>query len=78
MIVRSMNSSTIHKPWLVLGLLLLQGCSAVQPWERGILAKPQMALDPHPLQSELRGHNYGSREAAGSGISGSGGGCGCY
>lgn len=80
MIERSMNSSIKHKPWpvLILGLSLLQGCAAVQPWERGILAKPQMALERTPLQSELRGHSYGSREAAGAGSSASGGGCGCY
>ncbi|MDO9161840.1 MAG: DUF4266 domain-containing protein [Methylococcaceae bacterium] len=53
------------------------GC-AVAPWERGNLAKPQMALDPHPLQTELSGHSHGSREAAGAGGSASGGGCGCY
>ncbi|ESS72939.1 hypothetical protein MGMO_41c00050 [Methyloglobulus morosus KoM1] len=56
----------------------LPACSTVQPWERGNLAKPQMALDPHPLQSSLRAHNYGSREAAAGGNAGQGGGCGCY
>jgi hypothetical protein len=54
------------------------GCSEVAPWQRGNLAKPQMALDPYPLHSSFRGHIYGSREAA-SGVSTSeGGGCGCY
>ncbi|WP_371928920.1 DUF4266 domain-containing protein [Methylomonas aurea] len=56
----------------------LTACAEVQPWERGNLAKPQMALDPYPLQSELRGHSYGAREAAGAGNAGTGGGCGCY
>ena len=56
----------------------LSGCAPVAPWERGILAKPQMALDPQPLQNGIRAHHYGSREAA-SGVSTSGGGgCGCY
>jgi len=55
----------------------LSGC-AVAPWERGNLAKPQMALDPNPMQTELLGHSHGSREAAGAGSSGTGGGCGCY
>lgn len=65
--------------WLVLLLSLqINGCSPVSPWQRGNLAKPQMALDPYPMLNEMRGHNYGSREAAaGSGSSG-GGGCGCY
>jgi hypothetical protein len=56
----------------------LSGCAQIAPWERGNLAKPQMAFDPYPMLNEMRAHNYGSREAAaGSGNSG-GGGCGCY
>jgi hypothetical protein len=56
----------------------ISGCTPVAAWERGNLAKPQMALDPTPMQSSLRSHIYGSREAASGGDSGSGGGCGCY
>lgn len=56
----------------------LSGCAPVAPWERGHLAKPQMALDPHPAQSGFREHIYGAREAASGGSSASGGGCGCY
>ena len=62
---------------LTMGVLLI-GCVPVQPWERGNLAKPQMALDPNPSQSALRTHNYGSREAAAGGNAAQGGGCGCY
>ncbi|NOU22738.1 MAG: DUF4266 domain-containing protein [Methyloglobulus sp.] len=58
--------------------MLVAACAPVQPWERGNLAKPQMALDPYPLQSALRAHNYGSREAAAGGNAAQGGGCGCY
>ncbi|MDO9104081.1 MAG: DUF4266 domain-containing protein [Methylovulum sp.] len=58
--------------------LCLAACTPVQPWERGHLAKPQMALDPYPLQSMLRAHNYGSREALSGGNAAQGGGCGCY
>lgn len=59
--------------------LLLSGCvSTVEPWQRGILAKPHMALDPHPLQRTLNTHIYNSREAASGGDSAGGGGCGCY
>ncbi len=61
-----------------INLLNLTACAPVQPWERGNLAKPQMALDPYPLQSALRAHNYGSREAAAGGNAAQGGGCGCY
>lgn len=59
--------------------LAVTSCTSVQPWERGVLAKPQMALDPTPMQSGIRMHNYSSREAAASiNSSGGGGGCGCY
>jgi len=63
--------------FLLLAVQLLSACS-VAPWERGILAKPQMALDSHPMQTEFRGHVYGSREAATGSSVGAGGGCGCY
>ena len=59
--------------------MLLTGCASVAPWERGNLAKPEMALDAHPSQTLFRSHAYSSREAAqSSGSTGSGGGCGCY
>lgn len=64
---------------LLLIIFALAGCVQVAPWERGNLAKPHMALDPHPLQSAVQAHNYGSREAAASTNSaGGGGGCGCF
>lgn len=53
-------------------------CSPVSPWQRGVLAKPQMALDPNPIDEVMRNHNYSSREAAPAGGAGVGGGCGCY
>jgi hypothetical protein len=56
----------------------LAACAQVSPWERGILAKPQMALEPRPEVSGLVSHVYGSREAAVGGSAASGGGCGCY
>ena len=52
-------------------------CEPVQPWERGDLAKPQMAMDPNPTDSALRAHTFASREAAQGGNAGVGGGCGC-
>jgi hypothetical protein len=53
------------------------GCTAVEPWERGNLAKAHMALDPNPANSAIRAHTYSSREAATGGDSAVGGGCGC-
>jgi Domain of unknown function (DUF4266) len=72
-----MTGLTTQLLFLAVGVLLI-GCVPVQPWERGNLAKLQMALDPYPLQSALRAHNYGSREAAAGGNAAQGGGCGCY
>jgi hypothetical protein len=71
--------ATLRRTLGGIGLLLaLAGCAQVKPWERGNLAKPQMAPDPHPLQSALRTHNYASREAVAGGSAAQGGGCGCY
>ena len=61
----------------LLGALLLSGCAPLHPWERGNLAKPQMALTPNPGQAALKGHLEMSREAASGGGAAAGGGCGC-
>lgn len=60
--------------------LLLTGCAQLAPWERDILAKPQMALEPAPQVQVWRQHVQASREAAGPVAVGNdrGGGCGCY
>ena len=58
-------------------LLLLGGCSTVQPWQRGALAEPIMQPDRDPLQTALNEHLYFSREAASGGRGVGGGGCGC-
>ncbi len=63
---------------LVAGLISLTGCaSSVDPWERGVLARPEMTLDPDPLESSLRQHVFFSKEAIGGGHGVGGGGCGC-
>ena len=65
---------------LLMVLLLLVGlsaCATVQPWERDLLAKSQMALDPDPLQTSFDEHIYFSKEASSGGRGFGGGGCGC-
>lgn len=57
--------------------LAAAGCAPVAPWERGILAQPQMAIDPSPMRSLLRAHVQGSRESAPVAGRAEGGGCGC-
>ena len=61
----------------VLGAASLSACATVEPWERGTLAEPEMALEPAPLLSALEAHVYISREGASGGGEAEGGGCGC-
>ncbi len=61
-----------------LAAITCTSCASVEPWERGTLARPEMAVDPSPLQSEARAHVYESREGASGAATSDGGGCGCY
>lgn len=61
---------------LALSVLLI-GCETVQPWQKGNLAKADMAFDPDPLQTRFEEHTYFSKEGASGGMSVGGGGCGC-
>ncbi|WMS86430.1 DUF4266 domain-containing protein [Pleionea litopenaei] len=78
-----MNSKGIRaavKPATLIGcLLILAGCGTlgVEPWERDLLAKPQMAIVSDPIESGLDDHIYFSKEATSGGRSFAGGGCGC-
>ena len=55
----------------------LGGCEAVRPWERGVLARPEMQLDPNALQTGLYEQVYYSKEASRGGTKTAGAGCGC-
>ncbi|WP_157600004.1 DUF4266 domain-containing protein [Saccharospirillum impatiens] len=61
----------------VMCLATLAGCTTVQPWERGVLAKEEMSWSPNRLESTLNGHVYFSKEASSGGGAAAGGGCGC-
>jgi hypothetical protein len=58
-------------------ILTLSGCTAVQPWERDVLARPEMSLDANPLDAAIDDHIYFSKEASSGGRGFGGGGCGC-
>lgn len=60
-------------------LVSISGCAnlGVEPWERGILAKKEMALVSSPIDASLDDHIYFSKEATSGGRSFGGGGCGC-
>ncbi len=60
------------------GLLLsVTACTQVQPWERGYLARPEMAWKADVLEGALNDHIFFSKEASSGGSSAAGGGCGC-
>jgi hypothetical protein len=61
----------------VLAAVLLPGCAAVKPWEKGALAKPEMTFESDPLQARFEQHIYFSKENASGGYGVGGGGCGC-
>jgi len=64
--------------WAALGLfVLLPGCATVEPWQRGYLSRPDMALDASPGVAKALEKTYASKEAAQGGASVGGGGCGC-
>ena len=63
---------------LCFSLLAMTACTpSLSAWERGNLAKPQMALETEALDSELMKHMFSSKEAASGGYGVGGGGCGC-
>jgi hypothetical protein len=62
---------------LALGLLGSGGCVAVQPWERDLLARPDMAWEDDPRLATIRSHIQFSKEGSLPGGAGGGGGCGC-
>jgi len=64
------------RSFIVFLFFSLQGCS-VAPWERGNLAKKNMAITVNSGLSALRDHAFTSKEASQGGYGGAGGGCGC-
>ena len=55
----------------------LFGCAAVPPWDRGMLAKKKMTMDPDGQATALEQHFFEYREGASGGYGSVGGGCGC-
>lgn len=62
---------------------LLSGCGStgtvtpVAPWEKGMLAQPNMRFEQGRNEARYAAHLYDSREAASGAGSVGGGGCGC-
>jgi hypothetical protein len=60
-------------------LAALTGCALppVQPWQKGMLAKPAMGFETDRLEARYAEHTYSSKEGASGGAGVGGGGCGC-
>ncbi len=69
----------VSKTLLLSALVLVSGCSTlgVKPWDRDLLARPEMELSANALELATDDHIYFSKEATSGGRSFAGGGCGC-
>jgi len=79
-IFRTRLIRSMIKPLLLSACVVsLSACSSlgVEPWERDLLAKKEMALTSSPIDAALDDHIYFSKEASSGGKSFGGGGCGC-
>ena len=75
-----MLDKPLHILAMVASMGLLAGCSsiqAVQPWEKGILSRPEMTFETDVLDTKYTEHILFSKETASGGAGVGGGGCGC-
>ncbi len=61
----------------IVTIMGLAGCAGVQPWDRDVLARPDMQIVSDPTESAADEHIYFSKEASSGGQGFGGGGCGC-
>ena len=59
------------------GAAALSGCAGVEPWDRDVLARPDMQIVSDPTEAAADDHIYFSKEASSGGQGFGGGGCGC-
>lgn len=78
--------SSLFKILLTSLIVGICGCSfiepmakieTVKPWQKGILAKPEMAIAGDAMDKYVDEHIYFSKEGSTGGTSVGGGGCGC-
>jgi len=61
-------------------VLASTGCAVVKPvapWEKGLLARPDMGFESDRLEASFADHTYSSKEGSAGGTGVGGGGCGC-
>jgi hypothetical protein len=62
---------------LLAALALCAGCAGVASYQRGYLARPDMAFDASPGATRALEKTFGAKEASSGGATVGGGGCGC-
>jgi len=62
---------------ILLSICCLTACTTVQPWEKDLLAKPEMQFGSIYANSRIKYHTYKSKEAARGNAELASGGCGC-
>ena len=75
-----MNDDRRHRLRSLVALVLCSaaaGCATVKPWDRDLLAKPEMQFVTCAQLHAIDEHVYFSKEASLGGSSLAGGGCGC-
>jgi len=58
-------------------LMICSACTTIQPYQRGILSKPEMQFDAEKEETGAREHFLNSLEGSTGGFGVGGGGCGC-
>lgn len=64
---------------LALGMVSVSACSISppKPWERDLMARPDMSMDGDLLERRFQQQIYTSKENSSGGAGVAGGGCGC-
>lgn len=72
---RNLRTALSYVTVLVASVLVLDGCTHVRPYERGVLSKPTMT--PGSVTGTGEEHLFEVHEGASGGGTAGGGGCGC-
>ncbi len=62
---------------IVAAVGLFSGCVTVAPYEREVLARPDMQFEGNDAVAASEAHATDTREGSSGGFGGGGGGCGC-
>ena len=75
--MRHMRQRRFRRLAILVVCAAASGCATVKPWNRDLLAKPEMQFVTCPQLQAIDQHVYFSKEASTGGSSLAGGGCGC-